>query len=140
MSAVRRGARPGRAASLGAARRTRRRRRHAGRAPCGILGSVENRRHPDAGTPMRVDHVPPVTPRDRMLVEWVAEAKVGDALPAPWSYASRPLESVVRTLAMLGVIERPAPGEDWASIARGASAAAQVWLEQHPADAGAPPR
>ena len=30
---------------------------------------------------MRVDHVPPVTPRDRMLVEWVAQAKVGDSLP-----------------------------------------------------------
>jgi hypothetical protein len=31
---------------------------------------------------MTVDHVPPVTPRDRMLVEWVAQAKVGDPLPA----------------------------------------------------------
>ncbi len=46
---------------------------------------------------MRVDHVAPVTPRDRMLVEWVAQAKVGDALPPPWSYARSPLESVVRT-------------------------------------------
>ena len=72
-----------------------------------------------------------------MLVEWVAQAKVGDALPAPWSYASRPLESVVRTLAMLGVIGRPEPGADWAAIARDASAAAQTWLERHPPDAGA---
>lgn len=88
---------------------------------------------------VRVDHVPPVTPRDRMLVEWVAQAKVGDPLPTPWSYASRPLESVVRTLAIIGVIDRPAPDADWASIARGASAAAQQWLEQHPADAGATP-
>jgi hypothetical protein len=94
---------------------------------------MENRRHPDAGKRVKVDHVPPVTPRDRMLVEWVAQAKVGDALPAPWSYASRPLESVVRTLAMLGVVERPDPDADWASIARGASAAARAWLEQHPA-------
>jgi hypothetical protein len=100
---------------------------------------MENRRHADVGKRMRVDHVPPVTPRDRMLVEWVAQAKVGDPLPAPWSYASRPLESVVRTLAMLGVIEGPAPGADWASIARSASAAAQVWLEQHPAGAADPP-
>ena len=46
---------------------------------------------------MRVDHVAPVTPRDRMLVERVAQAKVGDALPPPWSYARSPLESVVRT-------------------------------------------
>ena len=82
---------------------------------------------------MRVDHPPPVTPRDRLLVEWVALAKVGDALPAPWSYASRPLESVVRSLAIIGVIDRPAPDADWAQVAREASAAAQVWLEQHPA-------
>src|SRR4051812_30552780 len=87
-------------------------------ATCGILGTMENRRHPDAGKRVKVDHIPPVTPRDRMLVEWVAQAKVGDALPAPWSYARRPLESVVRTLAMLGVVERPDPDADWASIAR----------------------
>jgi len=90
-----------------------------------------------AGRHVRVDHVPPVTPRDRMLVEWVAQAKVGDALPAPWSYASRPLESVVRSLAIIGVIDPPAPDADWAAIARAASPAAQRWLEQHPADAGA---
>ena len=100
---------------------------------------MENRRHADIGRRVRVDHVPPVTPRDRMLVEWVAQAKVGDALPAPWSYASRPLESVVRALAIIGVIERPPPDADWAAIARDASAAAQLWLEQHPADAGAAP-
>ncbi len=46
---------------------------------------------------MRVDHVPPVTPRDRMLVEWVAQVKVGDPLPAAMVYARSPLESVVRT-------------------------------------------
>jgi len=96
-----------------------------------------NERHPDVGKTVRVDHIPPVTPRDRMLVEWVAQAKVGDALPAPWSYARSPLESVVRTLAILGVIERPAPGADWAAVAREASAAAQGWLERHPADADA---
>ena len=93
----------------------------------------------DTSKAVRVDHVPPVTPRDRMLVEWVAQAKVGDALPPPWSYARSPLESVVRTLALLGVIPRPAPGADWAAIAREASAAAKVWLERHPADAGAAP-
>lgn len=95
-----------------------------------------NERHPDVGKTVRVDHVAPVTPRDRMLVEWVAQAKVGDPLPEPWSYARSPLESVVRTLAMLGVIERPGPDASWAAIARDASAAAQAWLERHPADAG----
>jgi len=88
-----------------------------------------------------VDHDPPVTPRDRMLVEWVAQAKVGDALPPPWSYARSPLESVVRTLATLGVIERPGPDASWAAVARDASVAAQAWLDEHPAesDPGAAP-
>lgn len=84
---------------------------------------------------MRVDHVPPVTPRDRMLIEWVAQAQVGDPLPEPWSYARSPLESVVRSLAMLGVIGRPDPAASWADIAREASAAAQAWLDAHPPDA-----
>lgn len=78
-----------------------------------------------------------MTPRDRMLIEWVAQAEVGDPLPEPWSYARSPLESVVRSLAMLGVIGRPDPSASWADIAREASAAAQAWLEQHPADARA---
>lgn len=85
---------------------------------------------------MRVDHVPPVTPRDRMLIEWVAQAKVGDPLPEPWSYARSPLESVVRTLAMLGVIGRPDPDASWAAIAQEASAAARTWLEHNPAAGG----
>ncbi len=67
-----------------------------------------------------------------MLVEWVAQAKVGDSIPAPWSYARSPLESVVRSLAGLGVIGRPDPDATWASIARDASAAAKLWLDQHP--------
>jgi len=93
--------------------------------------------HWDAtGKRTRVDHIPPVTPRDRLLVEWVAQAKVGDPLPEPYSYARSPLESIVRSLAILGVIDRPAPDADWAAIARGASAAAQAWLEQHPPDDG----
>jgi len=69
---------------------------------------------PEQAVPrVRVDHAPPITPRDRMLVEWVAQAKVGDPLPAP--------------------------DVDGAAVARDASAAAPVWLEQHPADAGAAP-
>lgn len=88
----------------------------------------------ETGKSVRVDHGPPVTSRDRMLVEWVAQAKIGDPLPAPWSYARSPLESVVRSLAMLGVIARPAPDASWAAIARDASSAARTWLEQHPAD------
>lgn len=85
------------------------------------------------GTRMRVDQLPVrVSPKDRLLVEWVAQAKVGDPLPAPYCYASSPLESVIRNLAILGVIPRPGPDQTWASMAVAASAAAQVWLEAHP--------
>ena len=77
--------------------------------------------------------------RDRLLIEWVAQAKVGDALPAPWSDSRTPLQSVVRTLVMLGVIERPDPETPLATVARDASAAARVWLEAHPQAAERPP-
>lgn len=70
--------------------------------------------------------------RDRALIEWVAQASVGDPFPEPWSYASRPLESMIRTLVQLGVIDRPAPGVAMAEVARGASAAARAWLEANP--------
>jgi len=75
-----------------------------------------------------------ISVRDRLLIEWVAQAKVGDPLPAPWSDSRTPLQSVVRTLVMLGVIERPDPDTPLAQVARDASAAARVWLEAHPAD------
>jgi hypothetical protein len=71
--------------------------------------------------------------RDRLLVEWVATAKVGDPFPPPWSDAMNPRESIIRTLVMLGVIPRPAPDASMAAVAREASAAARAWLEQHPA-------
>jgi hypothetical protein len=80
-----------------------------------------------------------ISMRDRLLVEWVAQAKVGDPLPPPWSDSRTPLQSVIRSLIMLGVIERPEPDASLASIARDASAAAQVWLQAHPADAEPPP-
>jgi len=80
----------------------------------------------------------PVSAKDRHLVEWVAAAKVGDAIPAPWSYARSPLESMVRTLAGLGVIESAPQDSNWAALARTAGPAARAWLEQHP-PAGAPP-
>jgi hypothetical protein len=74
----------------------------------------------------------PVSAKDRHLVEWVASAKVGDAIPAPWSYASRPLESMVRTLAQVGVLEHTPQGSDWAAIARTAGPAAREWLARNP--------
>ena len=85
------------------------------------------------GTPVRVDGPVTISVRDRLLVEWVAHGKVGDALPAPYCYASSPLESVIRNLAILGVIKRPERDQTWALVVE-ASAAAQAWLERHPAD------
>ena len=70
--------------------------------------------------------------RDRALVEWVAQAAVGDPFPEPWSYASQPLVSMIRTLMQLGVIEQPPPDAPLAEVARGASAAARTWLEANP--------
>lgn len=77
---------------------------------------------------------------DRHLVEWVAQANVGDRFPEPWRWASDPVESIIRTLVALGVIERPPPGAAPATVAREASAAARAWLEAHPVQAPAPPR
>ena len=74
---------------------------------------------------------------DRLLVEWVAKAKPGDPFPEPWCNAHSPLTSILTQLVELGVIEPPAPGTPVAQIARDATAAAQVWLEQHPRE---PPR
>jgi hypothetical protein len=76
---------------------------------------------------------PRVRLAERRLVEWVAQAKVGDPFPEPWANASDPRESVIRTLVQLGVIDRPAPDADVASVAREASAAARAWLDEHPA-------
>jgi hypothetical protein len=79
-----------------------------------------------------VDGPPPVSLRDRLLVEWVAQAKVGDPLPPPWSQSRSPLQAIIRTLILLGVVERPDPDASLATIARDASAAARSWLEAHP--------
>jgi hypothetical protein len=81
----------------------------------------------------RIDGQHRVSGTERRLVEWVAQAKVGDALPEPWSGAYDPLESIIRTLADLGVIARAAPDADRAAIAREASVAARAWLDEHPA-------
>lgn len=71
--------------------------------------------------------------RDRALVEWVAHASVGDPIPEPWSYASQPLVSIIRTLQLHGVIDKPAPDAPLAQVAREASASARAWLDEHPA-------
>lgn len=84
----------------------------------------------------RVDGQLRVTATERRLVELVGQAKVGDALPSPWSTARSPLQSVVRTLADLSVIARPAPNADVAAVARDASVAAAAWLDEHPPDDG----
>lgn len=69
---------------------------------------------------------------DWRLVEWVAAAKPGDPFPAPWCNAHSPMQAMIGQLVDLGVIERPAPGTDVATIASEASAAAKRWLGAHP--------
>ncbi len=81
----------------------------------------------------RVPEVPErVMLSDRLLVEWVAGAKPGDAFPEPWCHAPAPLRAIVRQLVGLGVIDQPAPEAGHAEIARVASAAAPGWLAAHP--------
>ena len=72
-----------------------------------------------------------------MLVEWVAQASVGDEFPEPYRWARTPLQSVILTLADLGVMTCPAPGTPWAAIADEASTAARAWLAENPAGGGA---
>ena len=71
--------------------------------------------------------------RERLLIEWVAQASVGDPFPEPWRHARDPPESIIRTLVELGVMARPAPDTRPDEIARGARDAARAWLEEHPA-------
>jgi len=83
-------------------------------------------------TPLFAGAPDPIRLSDRLLVEWVANAAPGDPFPEPWSQAHSPLQSIVRQLVELGVIEPPAPDTPVATIARDATAAAKAWLEQHP--------
>ncbi len=69
---------------------------------------------------------------DRRLIEWVANAAVGDPFPEPWSYCSSPLESIVLTLSDVGVMQRPARGTEWSAIATEATTAAKRWLDENP--------
>jgi hypothetical protein len=69
---------------------------------------------------------------DWLLVEWVATAKPRDPFPEPWCHAHSPLDSMLFQLTELGVIERPPPGTDVATVAREATAAAKRWIEEHP--------
>ncbi len=90
----------------------------------------EERSQPQTMKPM--DAPRRVLLSERLLVEWVAAAKVGDPFPEPWSNARNPRESIIRTLVQLGVIAPPARDASLASIAQEASVAARAWLEQHP--------
>jgi len=86
---------------------------------------------PEPGRPL--DGPQRVPLRDRLLVEWVASAKVGDPFPQPWSNAMNPRASIIRTLVMLDVIPLPPPDANMAAIAEEASVAARAWLERNPA-------
>jgi hypothetical protein len=98
------------------------------RAGCAILDAVKPYGARDPSWRVKRD----VSLSDRHLVEWVAQAKVGDPFPEPWKWASEPIESIIRTLVGLGVIERPAPDVDLATVAQDAAVAARAWLKTHP--------
>lgn len=91
----------------------------------------EERSRPETVKP--TEGPPRVRLGERMLVEWVAAAKIGDPFPEPWCHAANPRESIIRTLVGLGVIAPPAPDASMASVAQEARAAARAWLEEHPA-------
>jgi hypothetical protein len=105
-------------------------------AACGILVGMR-RRDGWVDPSWRVQRK--VSLRDRYLVEWVADAKIGDKFPEPWAWASDPIESIIRSLVELGVIEKPAPDVDLAVVAQQASASARTWLEANPPDPPAAP-
>jgi hypothetical protein len=79
-----------------------------------------------------------ITPYDRALVEWVADASVGDKIPEPWKWASSPTQSVILRLVDLRVIKAPVHGTDNGDVVREAAVAAQAWLEAHPRDVADP--
>jgi hypothetical protein len=81
-----------------------------------------------------------ITPYDRALVEWVANASVGDRIPEPWKWASSPTQSVILRLVDLRVIKAPAQGTDNGDVVREAAVAARAWLEAHPRDIDDPLR
>jgi len=107
------------------------------RGSCAILGSVGDHEQARSYGRPRIGHGDVVSLGDRMLVEWVAQASVGDEFPDPYRWCSNPLQSIILTLADLGVMKRPAPGTDWAAIAQEATGAARAWLAEHPAGHGA---
>ena len=82
----------------------------------------------------------PVRLSDWLLVEWVAGAKPGDPFPEPWCQAHSPLSSMIHQLVELHVMTPPPPGTPVKTIASDATAAAKVWLEQHPRPQPTPAR
>jgi hypothetical protein len=97
---------------------------------CAILARMDPMMPRPAGTS------PPqhqVRPRDRALVEWVAEATPGDKIPEPWRWAKSPTQSVILTLVDLEVIAKPEPGTELTAVVTEASVAARAWLDAHPA-------
>jgi hypothetical protein len=87
----------------------------------------------------RLGEPPRVTARDRVLIEWVARAAIGDPLPEPWCHAREPTESVIRILVELHVIAAPPPGSTWKDVVTDAGAAARAWLQVNPPQPS-PPR
>ena len=80
------------------------------RGACAILGARGSRAPAPLRATARRAPAIDVSLGDRMLVEWVAQASVGDEFPDPFRWARNPLQSVILTLADLGVHGAPGAG------------------------------
>jgi hypothetical protein len=77
---------------------------------------------------------PGLTATEWSLVRWVAQASVGEPLPEPWRWARSPMESVIRTLVEIGVMDPPPANVEWGAVAGEAAAAARRWRAEHAGD------
>jgi hypothetical protein len=76
---------------------------------------------------------------DREVIEWAANAQVGDKLPdefcnvlGPMTDFSRGMDRMVRRLVEAGVMPEPAIGVSRSAVALQATAASREWLATHP--------
>jgi len=68
---------------------------------------------------------------DRELVEWVAHAQIGVALPPEYQDGSNG-RTIVQRLINIGVMPEPPAGMPLVDVMREATSSAWTWLEKHP--------
>ena len=68
---------------------------------------------------------------DRALIEWAANANVGDVLPKPYRHMYG-TQALIQRLVNLGVMAEPPAGSLISDAAVRAKEAATQWLSEHP--------